>query len=137
MGKRKQKAAAKSVRARKHWKAYWEKRKKKESEPDSSSARERCEREAPEQSDFAPKEADPVTGASYRDRLLSGKLTAGEGISEDNALVVISVGRLKELLGTSSCDVCGETAQSEIKRSYFDCEIEVKCGNCDLFIYVL
>lgn len=135
MGKRKQKAAAKSVRARKHWKAYWEKRKKKESEAAEqsgeagTSSEARGERVAP-----PPSDSDPVTAASYRDRLLSGKVTAGGDVSEDNALLVISVGRLKELLGTSSCDICGETAQSEIRRNYFDCEIEVKCKNCDLLL---
>ena len=68
----------------------------------------------------------PVSAADYRDSLLSGKLTGGvEGVSDDNALVVIYDGRLKELLSTSSCDICGETAQTQIKRNYFDCEVEV------------
>lgn len=68
---------------------------------------------------FTPSPA-PLSAAAYRDKLLSGTLSDDEGVSDDNALVVISVGRLKELLSGNSCDVCGEQAQSDIKKKYFD-----------------
>lgn len=43
---------------------------------------------------FTPSPA-PLSAAAYRDKLLSGTLSGDEGVSDDNALVVISVGRLK------------------------------------------
>lgn len=66
--------------------------------------------------------------------MLSDKLSVDEGLSDDNALVVISVGRLKALLSGNSCDVCGEQAETDIKRKYFDCEVKVTCTTCDLVL---
>ena len=74
------------------------------------------------------------TAAAHRLKLLTGKLSPQEDVSDDNALVVISVGRLKELLSGNSCDVCGEQSQTDIKRKYFDCEVKVKCTTCDLVL---
>ena len=49
-----------------------------------------------------------VTSATRRNELLLEKVTATDEVSEENALVVISVKRLKELLSGKMCDVCGE-----------------------------
>lgn len=82
---------------------------------------------------FTPSPA-PLSAAAYRDKLLSGTLSGDEGVSDDNALVVISVGRLKELLSGNSCDVCGEQAQSDIKKKHFDWEVTVRCSTCDIVL---
>lgn len=73
--------------------------------------------------------------AAHRLRLLSDKLSGEEEVSDDNALLVMSVGRLKELLMRNNyCDSCAEQAQTDIKRKYFDCEVKVKCTTCDLVL---
>ena len=73
-----------------------------------------------------------VTSAARRNELLLEKVTATDEVSEENALVVISVKRLKELLSGKMCDVCGEETQTNITHMLFDCEGTVKCNKCDV-----
>ena len=110
MGKRKRSVVARSEAAKKHWKAYWQEKKKKESEgaTQSTSQAEAAGEQSVEAGVGATSLTDPPTAAAYRDKLLSGKLSGGEGVSDDNAFVVISISRLKELLSTNRCDICGE-----------------------------
>ena len=129
MGKRKRGAVTRTESAKCVMKAYWESKRAATgvatlatSAEGITTARVGEEREIQE------------TAAAHRLRLLSGKLGDDEGGSDDNALVVISVGRLRELLSRKTCDICGEQAQTDIKRKYFDCEGKVKCVACDLVL---
>lgn len=112
MGKRKRGTVARAENAKNVMKSYWEKKRAPAAEVAT-----------------APKE----TPAAHRLRLLADKLSGEEEVSDDNSLVVISVGRLKELL-LRNCDSCGEQTQTEIKRKYFDCEVKVRCTTCDLVL---
>lgn len=59
--------------------------------------------------------------AAHRDELLSGKLGDKGDVEDDNALVVISMKRLKKLTEYMRCSTCGEVAQASITKKYFDC----------------
>ncbi len=55
---------------------------------------------------------EQLSAAQYRDQLLEVKLSDGGEGSEDNALVIISIGRLKKLICRKKREVCSEQAQT-------------------------
>lgn len=116
MGKRKRSTAVRSETAKKAFRAYWAQQKKTK---DRDVATPSTSREAEAAAEPRPPPTTPTPAAStaalsatlsadalsdtqsaaaYRDKLLSGKLSSGESGCDDDALVVISVGRLKQLL---------------------------------------
>lgn len=71
-----------------------------------------------------------MTAAEYKNQLLSGKLSDNEDVNDNNAIILISTGRLKELLREEKYDTCGEQAQTSIINKYFNCTMNVRCNKC-------
>ena len=117
MGRRKRKTIAWSEAARKRIKAYWD-MKSEETAATPTPSTSTCGeaggagdtiplRITPSPADEASPPVDfPVsTPAMERERFLAGKLDDEGDVDDDNALLVISVRRLKELLRGNTCDV--------------------------------
>ena len=79
-------------------------------------------------------EVTDITPTMEREKFLAGKLADEGDVDDDNAVVVISIRRLKELLRGNTCDVCGERTNTSIERKYFDCIVKVTCSNCEVLL---
>lgn len=132
MGRHKRKTSAWSEAASKRTKAYWDKKSK---EPSTCAGGEATLPAEPLPTPTSPAyDVQVSTPAIEREKLLAGKLVDEGDVDDDNALVIISIRRLKELLRGNTCDVCGERTNTSIEKKYFDCVVKVTCSNCEVLL---
>lgn len=84
---------------------------------------------------FPPPSTPHVSAASFRHSLLPDELRETITVSDNSALLTISLERLQAVLDLVNCVECGKKCVTKITTHYFDCTFSLRCEDCSVIIH--
>lgn len=84
---------------------------------------------------FPPPSTPHVSAASFRHSLLPDELRETSTVSDNSALLTISLERLQAVLDLVNCVECGNKCVTKITTQYFDCTFSLRCEDCSVIIH--